>query len=82
MNTWDNIKAVQIAYNLIHWENDSGNISDFDLSCIYCTKNSKSRITNYKNFLIYLTNHFQLTDITDETNLTFKKFSRRIEVFI
>jgi len=37
---------------------------------------------NYKNFLIYLTNHFQLTDTTDKTNLTFEKFSRRIEVLI
>jgi len=37
---------------------------------------------NYKNFLIYLINHFQLTDITDETNLTFEKFSKRIEVLI
>jgi len=37
---------------------------------------------NYKNFLIYLTNHFKLTDATDETNLTFEKFSRRVEVLI
>ncbi len=33
-------------------------------------------------YLIYLTNHFQLTDATDETNLTFEKFSRRLEVLI
>ncbi len=82
MNTWDNIKAAQIAHNLIHKENDTGNIADFDPSCIYYTRNNKSRIRNYRNFLIYLTNHYQLTDTTDETNLTFEKLSRRLEVLI
>src|SRR6266498_1419633 len=79
MNTWDNIKAAQIAHDLVHWENDS---IDFDPSCIYCTGNNKSRTRNYKNFLIYLINHYQLTDATDETNLIFEKFSRRLEILI
>src|SRR6266540_2961405 len=82
MNTWDNIKAAQIAHDLVHRESDSGNIADFDLSCIYCAKDSKSRTRNYRNFLIYLTNHYQLTDVTDETNLAFEKLSRRLEVLI
>ncbi len=82
MNTWDNIKAAQIAYNLVHRESDSGNIADFDPSCIYCAGDNKSRIRNYRNFLIYLTNHYQLTDTTDETNLAFEKLSRRLEVLI
>src|SRR6266540_3667250 len=82
MNTWNNIKAAQIAYNLLYQKNDSETITDFDLSCIYYTGDSKSRIRNYRNFLIYLTNHYQLTDATDETNLTFEKFSRRIEVLV
>ncbi len=82
MNTWDNIKAAQIAYDLIHQENESGNIADFDLSCIYYAEDNKSRTRNYRNFLIYLTNHYQLTDATDETNLTFEKLSRRLEVLI
>ena len=80
MNTWDNIKAAQIAYDLVHRESDSRNIADFDLSCIYCAGNNKSRTRNYRNFLIYLTNHYQLTDATDETNLAFEKLSRRLEV--
>ena len=75
MNTWDNIKAAQIAYDLIHQKNNSENIADFDLSCIYYAGDNKSRTRNYRNFLIYLTNHYQLTDATDETNLTFEKFS-------
>src|SRR6266542_7075556 len=82
MNTWDNIKAAQIAHDLVHRESDNGRIADFDLSCIYCAGNNKSRTKNYRNFLIYLTNYYQLTDVTDETNLTFKKFSRRLEVLI
>ena len=82
MNTWDNIKAAQIAHNLVHQESSIRNIADFDLSCIYCAGDNKSRIRNYRNFLIYLTNHYQLTDATDETNLAFEKLSRRLEVLI
>src|SRR6266496_4273721 len=82
MNIWDNIKAAQIAHDLIHQKSNSENIADFDPSCIYCAGNSKSRTRNYRNFLIYLTNYYQLTDTTDKTNLTFEKLSRRIEVLI
>src|SRR6266498_2804458 len=82
MNIWDNIKAAQIAYDLIHQENDSENIIDFNPSYIYCVEDNKLRIRNYRNFLIYLTNHYQLTDATDETNLAFKKLSRKLEVLI
>ncbi len=82
MNTWDNIKVAQIAHDLVHQESNTRNIADFDPSCIYCAGDSKSRTRNYRNFLIYLTNYYQLTDVTDETNLTFKKFSRRLEVLI
>jgi len=32
--------------------------------------------------LIYLINHYYLTDITDEINLTFKKLSRKIEILL
>ena len=82
MNAWDNIRAAQIAHDLIHQESNSGNIADYDPSCIYCAGDNKARTRNYKNFLIYLTNHYQLTDATDEINLTFEKFSRRLEVLI
>jgi len=82
MNAWDNIKAAQIAHDLVHRKSNSGNIADFDPSCIYCARDNKSRTRNYRNFLIYLTNHYQLTDVTDETNLAFEKLSRRLEVLI
>ncbi len=82
MNTWDNIKAAQIAHDLVHQESDNRKIADFDPSCIYCAGDNKSRTRNYRNFLIYLTNHYQLTDVTDETNITFEKLSRRLEVLI
>src|SRR6266540_2194707 len=82
MNTWDKIKVAQIAHDLVHRESDSGNIADFDPSCIYCVGDNKPRTRNYRNFLIYFTNHYQLTDATDETNITFEKLSRRLEVLI
>ena len=82
MNAWDNIRAAQIAHDLIHWESNSGNIADYDPSCIYCARDNKSRTRNYRNFLIYLTNHYQLTDIIDKTNLAFEKLSKRLEVLI
>src|SRR6266542_946420 len=82
MNTWDNIKAAQIAHDLIYRESGNENIADFDPSCIYCVGDNKSRTRNYRNFLIYLTNHYQLTDVIDETNLTFEKLSRKLEVLI
>ena len=66
MNTWDNIKAAQIAHDLVHQENDNRNIADFDSSCIYCVRDNKLRTRNYRNFLIYLTNHYQLTDATEK----------------
>src|SRR6266498_2034902 len=82
MNVWDSIRVAQIVHDLVHRESDSGNIADYDPSCIYCARDNKAKIKNYKNFLIYLTNHYQLTDATDETNLTFEKLSRRLEVLI
>ncbi len=82
MNTWDNIKSAQIVHDIIHREWPSSSITDFDLSYIICIRNSKLRTRNYKNFLIYLTNYYQLTDATDETNLTFEKFSRKLEILI
>src|SRR6266498_1170167 len=82
MNAWDNIRAAQIAHDLVHQKSDSGDIADYDPSCIYCAEDNKTKTRNYKNFLIYLTNHYQLTDATDEINLTFEKLSRRLEVLI
>ncbi len=82
MNAQDNILVVQVAYDLIHQEQLNSNISDYDLLCIICVEDSKSRIRNYKNFLIYLTNHYYLTDVIDETNLTFEKFSKKLEILL
>src|SRR6266542_4426221 len=82
MNIWDNIKAAQIVHDLVYRESDNRRIADFDPSCIYCVGDNKSRTKNYRNFLIYLINHYQLTDATDETNLVFEKLSRRLEVLI
>src|SRR6266511_3862808 len=82
MNAWDNIKMAQIVHDLIHQVKSSETITDFNLSYIYYARDNKPKIRNYRNFLIYLTNHYRLTDITDETNLTFEKFLRKIEILI
>ncbi len=82
MNIWNNIKAAQVTYDLLHIEQPNSTITDFDSSCIIYARDNKSRTREYKNFLIYLTNHYQLTDVTDETNLTFEKFSRKIKILI
>ncbi len=82
MNAWNNIKAAQTAYDLIHQKNLNESISDYDPLYIYCAGDNKPRIRNYKNFLIYLINHYHLTDMTDETNLTFEKLSRKIKILL
>ncbi len=69
-------------HDLIYQKRNSESITDFDLSYIYCIRDNKPRTRNYKNFIIYLTNHYWLTDVTDETNLTFEKFSRKIKILI
>ena len=69
-------------HDLIYQDQATSNISDFDPSFIICTGDSKSRIRNYKNFLIYLTNYYQLTDVIDETNLIFEKFLRKLEILL
>ncbi|SRR6266498_985860 len=82
MNVWDNILVIQVVYDLIYQEQLNSNISNFNSLCIICVGDSKLRIRNYKNFLIYFTNHYYLIDITDETNLTFEKLSRKIEILL
>ncbi len=58
------------------------NNHDYNLSCIICARDNKLRTRQYKNFLIYLINHYYLTDAIDKTNLLFKKFSRKIEILL
>ncbi len=82
MNTWDNIKAAQIMHDLVYREQPNNIVTDFNPSYIICTEDNKSRTRNYKNFLIYLINHYQLTNATNEINLTFKKFLRKLEILI
>ncbi len=82
MNVWDNITIAQITYNLIYQENLNKGINDYDLLYIIYNRNSKLRTRNYKNFLIYFTNHYYLTDVTNETNLTFEKFFRKLEILL
>jgi len=82
MNEWINIVVAQRAHDDIHKEWSEKTIIDYDLSYIICARNNKLRIRQYKNFLIYLTNHYYLTNVTDESNLLFKKFSRKVEILL
>ncbi len=47
MNAWDNIKAAQIAHDLIYQKRSSESITDFDLLYIYCARDNKSKTRNY-----------------------------------
>ncbi len=67
---------------MIYQKNLSKSISNYNPSYIYCVGDNKSKTRNYKNFLIYLTNHYYLTDIIDETNLIFKKLSKKLEILL
>src|SRR6266542_3606760 len=57
-------------------------ISDYNPSCIIYVRDSKLRIRNYKNFLIYLTNYYYLINAIDKTNLTFEKLFRKLEILL
>ncbi len=81
MNIWKNITAAQIAYDLIHQKNPNREIINYNPLCIIYIRDNKSRTRNYKNFLIYLTNYYYLTDI-NETNLTFEKLSRKLKILL
>ena len=50
--------------------------------CIIYARDSKSRIRNYKNFLIFFISYYYLTDAINKTNLTFEKFFRKLEILL
>ncbi len=57
-------------------------IIDYDSLCIICTGDSKIRIKQYKNLLIYFINHYYLIDVTNKINLLFEKISRKLEILL
>ena len=77
-----NIIAAQWVHNGIYRKYLEKTIINYNLLYIICVKDNKTRIKQYKNFLIYLTNHYYLIDMTDEINLLFEKFLRKIEIFL
>ncbi len=60
MNIWENITVAQIIHDLIYQENLNREIIDYNSSYIIYAEDSKLRIRNYKNFLIYFINHYYL----------------------
>ncbi len=77
MNKWINIVTAQRAYDDIHQKRLRKTIIDYDLSYVIYVKDNKPKIRQYKNFLIYLTNHYYLTNTIDKINLLFKNFQEK-----
>src|SRR6266540_1109543 len=53
-------------------------ISSYDRSCSICIRDDKARTRAYKNFGIYITNHWRLEDATNETNNRFEALKRAV----
>src|SRR6266540_2198190 len=71
--SWEGLRASQKIHRSLHtgvFENRV--ISNHDGSCFICVGDDKARTRAYKNFLIYITNHWGLEDATNETNNRFE----------
>src|SRR6266498_2085045 len=71
--SWEGLRASQKIHRSLHIEDFSDRpISSHDGSCSICIGDDKARTRAYKNFLIYITNHWGLEDATNETNNRFE----------
>src|SRR6266542_1825968 len=53
-------------------------ISNYDRLCSICIRDNKARTRAYKNFLIYIINHWGLEDVTNETNNRFEALKKTV----
>src|SRR6266496_6214407 len=77
--SWEGLMASQKIHRSLHtgvFENRV--ISNHDRSYSICIGDNKARTRVYKNFLIYITNHWGLEDATNETNNRFKALKNAI----
>ncbi len=77
--SWESLRASQKIHRSLHtgvFENRV--ISSHDGSCSICIRDDKARTRAYKNFLIYITNHWELEDTTNETNNRFEALKNAI----
>src|SRR6266540_7090325 len=77
--SWEGLRASQrIHRSLYIGDFEDRLISNHDGSCSICIGDNKARTRVYKNFLIYITNHWGLEDVTNETNNRFKALKNAI----
>src|SRR6266498_3299314 len=77
--SWEGLRVSQKIHRSLHIEDFTERIiSNYDGSCSICIGDDKARTRAYKNFLIFITNHWGLEDVTNETNNRFEAFKNAI----
>src|SRR6266498_3291573 len=77
--SWEGLRVSQKIHRSLHIGDFTDRIiSNHDRSCSICIGDDKARFRAYKNFLIYITNHWGLEDATNETNNRFEAFKNAI----
>ena len=77
--SWEGLRASQKIHRSLHIGDFTDRIlSNYDGSCSICIGDDKARIRAYKNFLIYITNHWGLEDVTNETNNRFEALKKAV----
>src|SRR6266498_4280035 len=71
--SWEGLRVSQKIHRSLHIGDFKDKpISNHDGSCSICIGDDKARTRAYKNFLIYITNRWELEDTTNETNKRFE----------
>src|SRR6266496_2113905 len=71
--SWEGLRASQRIHRSLHiGDFEDRLISSHNGSYSICIGDDKARTRAYKNFLIYITNHWGLEDVTNETNNRFE----------
>ncbi len=71
--SWEGLRASQKIHRSLHIGDFVDRpISSHDRSCSICIGDDKARTRVYKNFLIYITNRWELENATNETNNRFE----------
>src|SRR6266540_4078755 len=77
--SWEGLRASQRIHRTLHVGDFSDRpISSHDGSCSICIRDNKARTRAYKNFLIYITNHWGLENATNETNNRFEALKKAV----
>ncbi len=77
--SWEGLRISQKIHRSLHIGDFADRIiSNYDGSCSICIGDDKARTRTYKNFLIYITNHWELEDVTNETNNRFEILKKAV----